>query len=491
MIEPGSDAIELAPGNYQITRRGEIVTLEAWSETQNVVRRLRSIAAEQRGRLEIEVERFGGRAGRIVLADLAHPANRDASRRGVRLKYRERFRHSLLRQFPDLKLIELSTEPDLQHSLSPSYPRAFLRKGNIGLAAIGAAEDALDPDGALTFGLIWLDYLRRREPRTAIRGLAIFLPEEREATTCHRLRYLDPSIASYSIFVHHPDGSEDPVEPGDYTNFSTKIEACRQALAGSRAELHEWVGRLAAIEGVQRRDQPDGSVSLALRGIEFARASGELLLFGALPLGQAHRHAANEASVPEIVALAEGLAEIRHAGAANPCNPLYSRYPEAWLESEVRGNIEEIDARLLPCPVYGQVPQFAGGERGIIDLLALERGGRLAVIEIKASQDVHLPLQALDYWMRVKWHLERGEFSGRGYFPGMQLRSDPPILLLVAPALDFHPSNETVLRYLSPEVPAERIGVGIQWRQELRVMFRGSARKCSPFNATSSRRSQT
>src|SRR5262245_43496722 len=82
----------------------------------------------------------------------------------------------LARQFPDWRIVELSTAPDLHHSLSPSYPRALLRKGNSGLAAIGAAEDSLDPDGALTFGLIWLHYLRRRETRLFIRGLVILLP---------------------------------------------------------------------------------------------------------------------------------------------------------------------------------------------------------------------------------------------------------------------------------------------------------------------------
>lgn len=85
--------------------------------------------------------------------------------------------------------------------------------------------------------------------------------------------------------------------------------------------------------------------------------------------------------------------------------------------------------------------------------------------------------------MRVKWHLERGEFSGRGYFPGLELRADPPRLLLVAPALDFHPSNETVLGFFAKEVGVERIGVGIEWRQELRIMFRSQSRPCrSPFS---------
>jgi len=94
------------------------------------------------------------------------------------------------------------------------------------------------------------------------------------------------------------------------------------------------------------------------------------------------------------------------------------------------------------------------------------------VIEIKAAQDIHLPLQALDYWMRVKWHLDRGEFAGRGYFPGIEIAPAAPRLLLVAPALDWHPTNEIVLRFFAREVAVERFGVGIDWRRELKVMFR-------------------
>jgi hypothetical protein len=162
---------------------------------------------------------------------------------------------------------------------------------------------------------------------------------------------------------------------------------------------------------------------------------------------------------------------MRGASAPDRMNPLFLRYPEAWLESQVRAGIERIDATLLPSPLYGQVPEFAAGERTVIDLLAADREGRLAVIEVKAGQDIHLPLQALDYWMRVKWHLDRGEFAGRGYFPGLSLANRAPRLLLVAPALDYHPSNQTVLGYFSPEVGIERVGIGVEWRKELRVMF--------------------
>jgi hypothetical protein len=249
-------------------------------------------------------------------------------------------------------------------------------------------------------------------------------------------------------------------------------------LAASPTQLLDWVERLAGIENVTRRDHADGAVSLAVHGMEFARAEGGRMMFGL-----DHKiEARTENNVSEIEALARGLATRRDAQ-QDHVHPLYARHPEAWLESQVRRNIETIDAALLPQPLYGQVPQFAAGERGMLDILAAERSGRLVVVEVKASQDIHLPLQALDYWMRVKWHLERGEFSGRGYFPDLELRAEPPRLLLVAPALDFHPSNETVLRFFSKEVEVERIGVGIEWRQELRVMFRSPALVCrSPFS---------
>jgi hypothetical protein len=134
--------------------------------------------------------------------------------------------------------------------------------------------------------------------------------------------------------------------------------------------------------------------------------------------------------------------------------------------------IETIDATLRREPVYGQVPAFAGGERGVLDLLAVDHAGRLTVVELKASADLHLPLQALDYWVRVKWHLDRGEFGARGYFPGIEIRADAPRLLLVSPSLEFHPTTETILSYFAPGIEVERIGLAVEWRRGLQVVFR-------------------
>ncbi|HSM78600.1 MAG TPA: hypothetical protein VLT57_13270, partial [Bryobacteraceae bacterium] len=98
----------------------------------------------------------------------------------------------------------------------------------------------------------------------------------------------------------------------------------------------------------------------------------------------------------------------------------------------------------------------------------VDRAGRLTILELKASEDIHLPLQALDYWIRVKWHLDRGELSARGYFPGITLKPEPPRLILAAPALQFHPANETILRFFHPTIEVVRIGLC----PRLKVMFR-------------------
>ena len=224
LMEPGEDPLPMVPDHFALQCRGEIVSLECWSETRNLVRRLRRILDERRGRLELEVERFGGRPGALSLVDLANPANREMDRRGSRLKYRERFRRSLRRQFPDWRVAELSTEPDLHNTLSPSFPRALLRKGTTGLAAIGAPEDAPSVESALSFGLIWLDYLRRREQQVAIQGLCVFVPAGSERTTCHRVRYLNPAAGRFMVFVHDHGDGESAVDPLDYTNFDTRLE---------------------------------------------------------------------------------------------------------------------------------------------------------------------------------------------------------------------------------------------------------------------------
>ncbi|HEX4154262.1 MAG TPA: hypothetical protein VHY48_01495 [Acidobacteriaceae bacterium] len=140
--------------------------------------------------------------------------------------------------------------------------------------------------------------------------------------------------------------------------------------------------------------------------------------------------------------------------------------------------------RLDPRHVYAQVPAIAGAsDRGLLDLLGVTADGRLAVLELKADDDLHFALQGLDYWIRVRHHHLQtadprtglGEFQRHGYFRGVELSPLPPRLYLVAPALHIHPVTETVLRYLSPSVEWHLLALDERWRQQVRVVWRKSS----------------
>ena len=205
--------------------------------------------------------------------------------------------------------------------------------------------------------------------------------------------------------------------------------------------------------GVTRREHADGAVSLAVHGLEFARAEGGRMAVRFRPQDRGFdRSAARRGCRSPRSRLWREVSRKWRDDRQDRIHPLYARHPEAWLESQVRAQHRKHRCALCPQPFYGQVPQFAAG-RARHDRPARRRiaSGRLAVMEVKASQDIHLPLQALDYWMRVKWHLERRRVLGRAdIFRVWSCARDPPRLLLVAPALEFHPSNETVLRFFSP-----------------------------------------
>ncbi len=164
--------------------------------------------------------------------------------------------------------------------------------------------------------------------------------------------------------------------------------------------------------------------------------------------------------------------------------------PPATFEPHTGSATAGIIPRFDPRHVYTQVPAIAGaGDRGMLDLLGVTADGRLAVIEVKASDDIQLPLQGLDYWIRVLHHHRSvagetqaiygvagsgNELQSHGYFRGVELSPLPPRLYLVAPALGIHPAAETVLRYFSPRVEWTLLALDERWRQEIRVVWRKS-----------------
>jgi hypothetical protein len=214
-----------------------------------------------------------------------------------------------------------------------------------------------------------------------------------------------------------------------------------------------------------------------LYGLEFARAqmtpvSGsfrnqESITFG---VGSAE-YVLDESSRELFAELVQRIVEQRQP-AGSYTSLFFRAAPERWLESLITRNVGKLDERLDGAFVYSQVPAFAGGDRAMLDVLTCTIEGRLAVLELKANEDIHLPLQGLDYWARVRWQQQHGEFTRNGYFAGREISSAPPLLYLVVPALRTHPSTDTLLRYLSPRVEWTLVQIDERWREELRVVNR-------------------
>jgi len=214
-----------------------------------------------------------------------------------------------------------------------------------------------------------------------------------------------------------------------------------------------------------------------LKGLEFARArlahdprsfrTGEEIVFG---IG-AEEHVLNDTNHEQFASLLRRGAQIRQPDGPKQ-HVVYRLHPERWLESLVVERVSDLDERLDALVKYSQVPAFSASDRAMIDVLTSTREGRLAVVELKAEEDIHLPLQGLDYWSRVAWHHARGEFQQFGYFPGRQLSAEKPLLFLVSPAFHVHPATDTLLRYISPEVDWTLIGIDERWRSGVRVVFR-------------------
>ncbi|HTP86169.1 MAG TPA: hypothetical protein VMJ34_04445, partial [Bryobacteraceae bacterium] len=141
LLEPGEDVLPLVGDNYALEVRGSRLTLQAWDRVRNWTRRVTAVEQANNARLEMTVERFARREGQMFLLDLARKSGAELGRKSGRLMFRERFRLFLRRQFPEWNLAEVSAEANLEFSLSPSFPRAFLKHGQHAWAAIACPPD--------------------------------------------------------------------------------------------------------------------------------------------------------------------------------------------------------------------------------------------------------------------------------------------------------------------------------------------------------------
>jgi hypothetical protein len=491
VLENGAVAFDLAQSKYSISGEYNRCLLHLWSAERNAVRRVLD-AEVKNGTLRLAVQRLG--QARPSKLEICRERDRrtPTARRAGRAAYEQKLRRTLDRHFPDLKVAKLTGAIDLEKSFGPIYTRGLLRRGRTAFAVLGvnAQETQSSIDAALTFGILWLDVCRRAQANDMlVEGLKMFVPSGSSALVRERMANLNPDAAKWALYeLEERDDALVAIDCADRGNVATRlVHATDDAAAHER--FKESIARVQQVlPNCEVAVLSAAEVVFRWRGLEFARArlgtvpgsfsSVEEIAFG---VGAEERilETSNAAAFAE---LANCLRDTRHPYGPRQ-HPLWRLRPERWLESLVVGDASVIDDRLETACGYSQVPAFSAADRAMIDLLTTTHDGRLAVVELKADEDIHLPLQGLDYWARVEWHRARGEFPRFGYFEGRELSPEKPLLFLVAPALHVHPATDTLLRYLSPEIAWEFVGIDERWREGVRVVFR---KRCDQRNGAKS-----
>ncbi|HEY1160422.1 MAG TPA: hypothetical protein VGE83_07315 [Terracidiphilus sp.] len=503
VLEDGRVLFDMRTARYAVTEQHGRCLLQLWSEERNLIRTVLDLK-ERAQCLRLMTRRMGAVKPQALeltpTSDRRTPTARDAARRN----YQRLLERALGRSFIGSKVDGMRSAMDLEHSFGPAYVRGRLLRGTAADAVIGVseAESAAIVDGILTLGILWLDYCRQKGGgRRHFGGLKVIVPAGTWRTTAERMAWLNHAAADFQLFTLDERSEElATVDFRDTGNFDSRlVHAFSAAAAIERRQA--GIDRLLALvpaaarERVEVRAVSATEVGLHLHGLEFARvrhgfaaksfAREDEITFGA---------GANETPLTEenetlCRDLCARLFLSRHADGAHT-DSLFRLQPERWLEARLRGGIAELLPGLRGDLLYTQVPALSSGDRGLLDLLTLDRNGRLAVIELKADEDLHLPLQALDYWIRVRALNDDRQpavgggggrplsaFERQGYFAGAEVSSLTPRLLLAAPALRIHPANEPVLRYFSPQVEWELIALTEHWRRELKVVFRKRSRE--------------
>ena len=161
LLDSGEEPLLMVAEQWSLREWNGRLVIEAWNADRNLIRKVSGIVEHRRDRLLLTTERFPKSPGELRIADLGAPSGLEAVRRSTRTAFRERFRLMLEREYPGWVVEEVSSEPNLEESLSGSFPRAFIRCGSKGMAAMAAHPDAIDPCGLVPLGLVWLQHLRR------------------------------------------------------------------------------------------------------------------------------------------------------------------------------------------------------------------------------------------------------------------------------------------------------------------------------------------
>ena len=498
VLEAGSVLFDLRLARYAVSQLHGRCVLQLWSEERNVVRTVVEVQ-ERTHCLRLLTRRMGTAKLQplelVATSDRRTPTAREAARRSY-LKLLERV---LTRNFPAMKVDGLRSSMDLTHSFGPACVRGCLLQGPDADAVVGVgeAESEAIVDGVLTAGVLWLDLCRQKtNSRRHFGGLKVIVPAGAWRTTAERMAWLNHAKSGFQLYTLDERTEElGVVDYADTGNLDARLVhaySAATAIDRCRAGLDQVMALIPqeAKTRVEVLANSATEVGLLLHGLEFARvkhgfAAHSFKAADEVSFGAGANATPLTAENEEMFrSLADRLFRSRHPNGVHT-DALYRMQPERWLEAQLRTGVANLLPGVKEDQIYTQVPALSVGDRGLLDLLTLDRDGRLTIVELKADEDLQLPLQALDYWIRVRAlnndrQPANGAQGGRalsaferaGYFPGAEVSPLAPRLVMVTPALRVHPANQTVLDYLSPQVEWELIALSEHWRQELKAVFR-------------------
>jgi hypothetical protein len=450
ILEDGRLLFDLRLAHCSISADHGRCLLHFWSDERNLVRTVSAIQA-RRNTLRVQTHRFGQTKPQTLTLvpdpDFCTPTARDTSRR----RYLRSLEQALAAHFPGWNPESFRSAMDLEHSFGPAYARGILTRGQSSCAVIGVGpeEPTATIDGILTLGILWLAWCREHSPdRRFFQGLKVIVPLGSAATTAARLAWMNPELAQWEQFEFNPSTGEISACATNNGNLDIQLPHAfdsQAALDRCQVAVDHLRSLLPAdlLAGSDIRARGATEIAFSLHGLEYARVRHSLIpgsfarqdeiFFGAGP----SETVLDDTTQDLFLDLMDRLFAGRHISASIR-DPLFRLQPERWLESILRRDLSVLDPFLGGGPVYSQVPAFASSSRTLLDLLTVTRQGRLAILELKADDDLHLPLQALDYWARVRALHRSGEIGRHGYFGGIELSPQDPLLYLVAPALHIH-----------------------------------------------------
>jgi hypothetical protein len=450
---------------------GKLV-LSCWGEVWS--RAWRVLAYEMRGKnLRLHCTRQMGRAPCFLTLQRGQ-AQEEAEK--SRAEFAEAISGWIAANRPGVHVEQLIQARDDYRHLSGIHTRLILKERGhtVAAVAVNKSESQDHIDATLGAGLMWLEELRGRGRK--VKRLAVFVPAGRALTIACRLTRIEMEGLPISLYeVDEAQKLIKPVAAFAQADLSDKLKrAARHALWPARAALStEAASLLEELQTLSRdamdTQQRSGWLDLSVRGLTFARLSlrRAVVEFGV----NRPRKKLTPVNRTELADLLAQINRQRRADRGNRGDELFRLHSERWLESIIRKDVSRLDPALDVRFVYSQVPAYRGEQRSFIDLLTITRSGRLVVMELKVCEDAEFVFQGLDYWMRIDWHRRRNDFERRGYFRGLQLADEPPLLYLVAPLFRFHATTKLLAGRVSSQVPIYRISINDDWRSELRVLL--------------------